>query len=274
MNTNHIYNMLNFLVALNNCNCKKIAKEEDEPTSKCDIIDIANEEMKNIDSTEIDSEFKKVFIGQKTQNILDLINEGFYTQDDIDSYLKALNNKNIKDLRVAGKFLYVKTTKNIIPFVLAEIMNIDEQCIEKVPINGKYNFYLIDSDKWSSESNIIEETKPIYDPEDFVAELKDIGSGNEDYEERMFFFDILEDALTNSWEDRPQDADISIDIENQVVAIAINQYIPNAKQTLSEVLYINPILFTEVSTPLGTVLLIDTRRWYLEPNFGDEEWFH
>ena len=72
----------------------------------------------------------------------------------------------------------------------------------------------------------------------------------------------------------PDDIGFIVEIEDKVVAIAIDQFIPNSKEILSEVLFINPKILIEVSTPIGTVLLIDTRRWYLEPNFGDEEWYH
>lgn len=71
---------------------------------------------------------------------------------------------------------------------------------------------------------------------------------------------------------------IRCNIEDQVVAIGIAKYIPKAKKIIGEALGINPRLFIEVSGFGGTVLLIDTRRWFLERDvlersFGDEEWY-
>ena len=71
----------------------------------------------------------------------------------------------------------------------------------------------------------------------------------------------------------PENIEITVEIEDKVVAIALNEFIPEAKDILGEALFLNPKIFIEVSTPIGTVLLIDTRRWYLEPDFGGQEWF-
>ena len=72
----------------------------------------------------------------------------------------------------------------------------------------------------------------------------------------------------------PDDVSITVEIEDKVVAIAIDQFVADAKNILGEALFINPKILIEVSSPIGTVLLIDTRRWCLEPNFGGEEWYH
>ena len=55
--------------------------------------------------------------------------------------------------------------------------------------------------------------------------------------------------------------------------IEFKNFIFDAKKIMSEILSINPDLFIEIVTPFGVALLIDTRRWVLEPDFGDEEWF-
>ena len=124
-------------------------KEEDSNT--CEIIDIANKEMETIDSSEIDAEFKKVFTGQTTQTLIDSIADNNCTRKDIDFYLKTLKDKDILDLRVSDKYLFIKTKKDIIPLVLAQMMEIEEKCIQEIPIKGKYNFYFIDCSKYASQ---------------------------------------------------------------------------------------------------------------------------
>ena len=42
---------------------------------------------------------------------------------------------------------------------------------------------------------------------------------------------------------------------------------------MANILKINPDLFIEIVTPIGSALLIDTRRWALDDEFGDEQWY-
>ena len=276
-------NWLKALFLLNNMYDERFEKNNNESECKCEIIDIANEEMKNIDSTEIDSEFKKAYIGQITQNLIDLVSAENCEQKDIDKYIESIKyDDDILDIRVADKFLYIKTRKNIIPLTLSKIMEIDEKYIQKVPINGKYNFYLIDCHRCSSPTldTFLEEPEELYepyDPSDLVNILKDIGGdcvcGAEDIIEAAKIFDLVKAAFNENWIDMPENIEITVEIEDKVVAIALNEFIPEAKDILGEALFLNPKIFIEVSTPIGTVLLIDTRRWYLEPDFGGQEWF-
>lgn len=247
----------------------KVNKDND----KCDIIDIANEEMKNIDSSKIDDEFKKVFTSQSTQNLIDLIADEKCTDKDLNIYLELLNNKKILELRISDKSLYVKTAKKITLNYLSFILRIEERCIEKVPIRSAYNFYRIDCSKYSTPKEAPVES--IYNPEDLVDILMDIGGDciEEDLLATGKLFDLIKKAFNENWEDMTEEDVITVEIEDKVVAIAINRFISDAKEILSEALFLNPKLFIEVSTPLGTVLLIDTKRWYLDPDFGDSEWF-
>lgn len=235
----------------------------------CEIIDIANEEMKNIDSSEIDTEYKKVFTEEMTQNLINLIYLGEWTQKDFNSYIEMLNDKDILDIRVSGKMLYIKTTPSIVPLTLSNILGIKEKYIEEVPIFGKYNFYLIDTEK----CNNLEEKHPmnLYDPKLLVTEIMTIAQNPEKDASKLR--EIIEDALYENWEDYI-DNYFTVEIEDQVIAIAFDGYIENAKQLFGEVFSINPKLFIEVSTPFQTVLLIDTCRWDLDPNFGGEQWYH
>lgn len=248
-------------------------KEEDSNT--CEIIDIANKEMETIDSSEIDAEFKKVFTGQTTQTLIDSIADNNCTRKDIDFYLKTLKDKDILDLRVSDKYLFIKTKKDIIPLVLAQMMEIEEKCIQEIPIKGKYNFYFIDCSKYASPR--AQSDFPLYDPDDLVDILKDIGEDcvEEDSILNEQLTNIINRAFEENWgiERGPIDFKIKSEVEDKVVAIAIDKFIFPAKKIFSEVLFLNPDILTEVSTPLGTVILIDTRRWCLEKDFGDEKWY-
>lgn len=252
---------------------------DENKEDKCEVIDIANKEMENIDSSKIDFEFKKVFIGEMTKNLLNLVSSDNFEEKDvksyINSYLENLNDNDILDIRISGKNLYIKTRKNIIPLSLSKIMEIDEQCIEEIPITGKYNFYLINCEKWSSINLSKEENSIPYNPDDLVDILMDIGGDciGEDLLTCSQLFSLIKTAFNENWYDMPEDISIKVEVEDKVVAIALDQFIADAKDVLSEALFLNPKIFIEVSTPIGTVLLIDTRRWYLEPNFGGEEWF-
>ena len=240
---------------------------------KCEIIDIADEEMKKIDSSEIDSEFKKVFSKEYTQNFIDLIADKRCLQKDIDAYKEIINDKDILDIRVSEQILYIKTTKSIVPIALANIIGVDEEYFKKIPINGKYNFYLIDCEKCRTPKEGVDDT---YDPDKIVDILMDIGGDciGEDLFTCNQLFSLVKQAFNQHWTGMPDNIKITVAVEDKVVAIALDTFVEDAKQTLGEALYLNPKIFIEVSTTLGTVLLIDTKRWYLDPDFGDEEWFY
>lgn len=129
---------------------------------KCDIIDIANEEMKRIDSSKIDIEIDSILKQEYFDRIIDTVFSGKCKKEHLKKYKQILNDKDILDIRASGKYLYIKTTKSIIPLILANIMMIEEKMIETVPIKGKYNFYMIDVCKWidfidkEDESNYFE----------------------------------------------------------------------------------------------------------------------
>lgn len=239
---------------------------QQEP-GKCEIIDIANEEMKKIDSSEMDMEYKKVFKEESTKNFIQLVSLEEWTPKDIDVYREMLNDKDILDIRVEDKLIYFKTKSDIAPITLANIIGIDEKYIKSVPIFGKYCFYLIDS----SEFSFPEKTRMnIYEPKQLVAEIMTIAENPERDASKLR--EIIEDALYENWEDYI-DTYFVVEIEDQVIAIAFSRYIDDAKNLFSKIFSINPKLFIEVSTPFETVLLIDTCRWDLDPSFGGEQWY-
>lgn len=246
-------------------------KEKDE-LSKCDIIDIANEEMKNIDSSKIDSEFKQVFTEETTQKFIDLVAKKRCKQKDIDEYKKRLNDDDILDVRVTDTLIYIKTPKSILPITLSSILQVKEEMIEEVPITARFNFYVIQSSKWSSPDAV----GVNYIPEHFIEELQHIGSkeynGNDGASSAYLLMHII-DAIFDSDEKELDDMEIDVDIEDQVVAIKFNKTIFDIKEIMSRVLKINPVLFIEIVTPIGTALLIDTRRWVLDEEFGEEQWY-
>ena len=248
-------------------------KKTEEVTAKCDIIDIANEEMKNIDSSEIDLNFKEVFVKEATENILKLVAQDTCEKEDIEEYKKRLNDDDILDIRVSGTLMYIKTKKDILPITLANILQIEEKMIEKVPITARFNFYVIQAIKWQKPISM----KFNYIPEHFVDELKYIGSDkyqeNEDAVSSEYLFMNIADAVLDADTSKLDGVDISVEIEDQVVAIEFNEMIFDIKNLMANILKINPDLFIEIVTPIGSALLIDTRRWALDDEFGDEQWY-
>ena len=241
----------------------------DDEKKECEIIDIANEEMKKIDSKEIDTEYKKVFTEEMTQNLINLIYSEDWTMNDFNSYIEMIDNKNILDIRVSGKMLYIKTTQNINRTDLSKILRIKKEYIEEVPIYGKYIFYLIDTEKYNNLEK--KSLMNLYDPKLLVTEIMTIAQNPQ--KDALKLKEIIEDALYENWEDYP-DYYFTVEIEDQVIAIAFDGYIENAKQLFSKIFSINPKIFIEVSTPFQTILLIDTCRWDLDPEFGGEQWYH
>lgn len=240
-----------------------------EKEDVCDIIDIANEEMKKIDSTQIDSEFKKTFTMESTENLFYLINSGEWTEEDLKTYVDMLDSDGVLELRVSDGSLFAKTV--ISKKELSEVMEIDEGLIKNVPVNGKYNFYIINTTpKCCGIKKSIERE---YDPTELIEELKKIGEKDYNIAESI---DSLQQMIFNAcFKDKYLNKiNFMVDIEDEVVAISVNAYIPYFSKVLGLVLGVNPSLFIEVNTPIGTALLIDTRRWVLEPNFGDEKWLH
>ena len=67
---------------------------------------------------------------------------------------------------------------------------------------------------------------------------------------------------------------VDIQLEDEVIAIGFEKLIFDVKELVGDILGLNPQIFIDVSTPLGTVLLIDVRRWVLEPEWGDDGWYH
>ena len=67
-----------------------------------------------------------------------------------------------------------------------------------------------------------------------------------------------------------------VDIQKQVIAIAINQFIDKPEKIIGQALGINPDLFYAICGPYSTVVLLDARRWALETQFLEDEdtiWF-
>lgn len=242
----------------------------DDGEKECEIIDIANREMEKIDSSEIDSEYKKVFTKEITKNLINRVYFDDWQIKDITSYMERIGDSDIFDIRVADKNIYFKTTKNIVPITLANMIGIDEEYIETVPIFGKYSFYFIDTTKCVQKCAVDKSPLNVYNPKNLVSEIMTIAQNPE--RDVSTIRNIIEDGLYENWEDYI-DTYFTVEIEDQVIAIAFDRYISDAKQVFGEVFSINPKLFIEVSTPFQTVLLIDSCRWDLDPNFGGEQWY-
>ena len=264
MKTNEIDNLTEIL--------NEMFKDSDMDV-KCDVIDIADEEMKSLNIQEMDKKYQDALISQATKTLLELVNSETCTNKDTESYKNLLEEKDILDIRVSEKSLYIKTNKNIIPIILSNILKIEEEYIEKVPINGKYNFYLINAQKWDSQQKV---QKVSYNPEKLIEVLKKLGETNIDDETDKALESIIDGLIfTGFAENFPEliDTYFRCNVENKVLAIGINTYIPEAKHKIGTVLGINPKLFTEVIGPQSTVLLFDARRWFLEDCFGEVKWY-
>ena len=238
-------------------------------TSKCDIIDIADKEMERLsdDIEEMDEKYKEALFAGTIEELINLINKGECTQKHINVCKRTINDKDILDIRVSEKNIYIKTTKGIIPLSLSVILKISEDFIERVPIEGKYNFYLINAEKCAPKE--VAKAESDYKPEYLVEDLKALGRGELESQYASLHIDYL--VRTALYE--LKDIYVRSDIEDKVVAIGIGQYIPNAKKYVSTFLGINPELFIEVSGVNGTVILIDTRKCYLEELHGDLKWY-
>jgi len=79
--------------------------------------------------------------------------------------------------------------------------------------------------------------------------------------------DKLNDIIPNSY--------FIVRPEGKQIALAAPMYIPNAKVTAAKALGIVPEVFTEVSGPGSTVLIIDCEKEFLKKKYfeiGDNEW--
>lgn len=120
-----------------------------EDTSKCDIIDIANEEMKKIkEMDEFDKNYSDLMRNVITDSLITAVATEKYEKKQDKFWKTYIQNSNIKDIRISGKYIYIKTNKTMTPKGLANILKTNIEKIETVPINGKYNFYMIDAYKW------------------------------------------------------------------------------------------------------------------------------
>lgn len=143
----------------------------DDDISKCEIIDIANEEMKELDIEKTDRQFKEALISQATETILQLINLDECTEDNIKKYQEIIDDRDIKDIRVSDKKMYIKTTP-LAPVVISHILEIKEEYIDKIPIKGKYDFYSIDAEKYIRDTSKPKICRPSYDPTNLVEILQ------------------------------------------------------------------------------------------------------
>lgn len=69
---------------------------------------------------------------------------------------------------------------------------------------------------------------------------------------------------------------VSTKAQNFCIAIAVSEYIENAPVTIAKELRIVPEVFTEVSGPTSTVLIIDCEKQYLRKAYlgiEEEEWY-
>lgn len=124
---------------------EELKKQDEECESVCEIVDIANEEMKKIDSKEIDDNFKKVFSKEITDGFLNLVYVEKPTKKDIKTYHDILNKDTILDIRVKRGYVFYKVKNPSKTHEIAKIIGTRKKFLTKLPINGKYDFYMINA---------------------------------------------------------------------------------------------------------------------------------
>ena len=122
--------------------------KELEGTSKCEIIDIADEEMKKIDSTEIDNNYKEVMTQELTKAFLNSIHVSKTRKEEKDNtkfYQENLPKDIILDIRTKRGYVFYKTKASVSRDELLKEIGMKPEYVVRVPIKGKYNFYMINA---------------------------------------------------------------------------------------------------------------------------------
>lgn len=131
-------------------------------------------------------------------------------------------------------------------------------------------------------ANSLEEEETVddysYDKRDFISYIMNLGKAmfhptpelNEEYSDEIL--DSVSAYLGHNFADVPY---FAVRVQDYCIAIASPQYIPDAKVKIAKFLHIIPEVFTEVSGPMSTVLVIDCEKQYLRKAYlgiGEDEW--
>lgn len=117
-----------------------------------------------------------------------------------------------------------------------------------------------------------------YDKREFISYIMSLGKAMfhptselyEEYSDKIL--DSVSAHLGNNFADVPY---FAVRVQDCCIGIASPQYIPNAKVNVAKILHIIPEVFTEVSGPMSTVLVIDCEKQYLRKAYlgiGEDEW--
>lgn len=200
------------------------------------------------------------------------------TDYEFEDILKDFLNKKMEQffyIHVQAPYLVIKTIEvSSIKPELVKFFNISENDI----VDIKYGFtwdYIIDCSNLSAR---IEEEKEEnkWSPMEFLTLMDAVGRGD------VFAQDAVDiDAIIKIITDRfalhvdEFDFMVAVEFENNVLAIAVNCYVADAKEEFSYLLGISQDLFIEVSGPSSTVMLIDAEKLALlndKNDIGAEQW--
>lgn len=106
---------------------------------------------------------------------------------------------------------------------------------------------------------------------DFIEYMLEVGCLDNDYYPEGIdnFADDIRELCENEG--------IIVAAEDRQIAIAFNEYIENAKNTIGEMLNLSRSMFVELSNPYSTVLVIDCEKLYLATEYyvmEVEHWFY
>lgn len=160
---------------------------------------------------------------------------------------------------ISGLFFYQDRTQQ-----LAQAINVPAEIITAIDYPFGYE-YIVNCQDLISSSH---ENRISWSNIDFLESMMEMGEyGNTD----CIDVDSVVNIVRNSLYDEEDDLMVAVEIENNVLAIAVDKYIPDAKETFSNILGIDSELFIEVSGPISTVILIDAEKIYLMSETYDIE---
>lgn len=155
--------------------------------------------------------------------------------------------------------------------LLAKMLEIDEDNIQHIMED---NLYIIDCRELSQQDVLDAPTKKDF-VFDFLSYIKKMGNHS------VMYDDDLKNQLhdfKNSIKFLLEFNDsigIHLDTEDRQIAIAIDMYIPDAKDVVSQKLGLSPEMFVEVSSPFNSVLVIDCEKVFAVTelyNLDDSAW--
>lgn len=137
---------------------------------------------------------------------------------------------------------------------LAMLLGIPEDCITAVDYSLGYE-YIINCGQFAGQQKV-----STWEPREFLENMIQLGK----YADESFIeVDEIVKLISQGLYYDEEDLMVAVEIEDSVLAIAVDTYIPDAKQRFSNILGISPTLLVEVSGPTSTVILIDAGKLYL-----------